>query len=170
MLVASLILLLLFIGLLLAPVSVHVHSLSKELYLNIWNICYARFVFLHQEPTIELSILSWKRAFYPLRKRGTTKKKKVSTSTRRKWKRPTFLTFRRVTRILSSFKVKEFTLDMDTRDVILNAYLIPLSVILINRGLSFRINNQNLFQLDLVIENRLIYVVKAVIESFIYTS
>ena len=169
MLILSIILLLLLIGLLAAPVSLHVHSLSKEFYANIWNVFFARVLIIQSELAIQLSFFSWKWIYFPLRgrsaKSNTSRKERTAKSKR--WKRPSFMTFDRIKAILSSFKIREFDLDIDTRDVVWNAYLYPISVLLINRGYPFRVNYQNRFHLDLVIENRLGSILKALIVSYV---
>ena len=167
MLIASLILLLFITGLLLAPVRLHVHSRSEEVYVNVWNMCYARLLLYASEPAIQISIFSWKKILFPFRPKKKKDDVRSKISSRKKWKRPSFLTFRRMKKILSSFTVKEFSLDLDSRDVVLNAYLFPVSHLLRNKNISFQINNANQFRLDLVIENRLGNVLKALIQSFI---
>lgn len=69
--------------------------------------------------------------------------------------------------LLSSFKIRELDLDIDTRDVVWNAYLYPLSIWLLNKGYPIRINYLNRFHMDLVIENRLGSVLKALILSYV---
>ena len=169
MLIVSIILLLLLIGLLVAPVSLHVHSLSKELYANVWNIFIAKVLFIQSELAIQFSLFSWKWVFYPFRRQGKERQKspKKRSSGKKKWGRASFLTVDRLKKILSSFKVREFDLDIDTRDVVWNAYLYPVSVFLLHRGYPIRVNYQNHFHLDLVIENRLGSLLKALIVSYI---
>ena len=168
MLTLILILLLLLIGLLLAPVSLHIHTLSKEAYVNVWKIFYAKLLLVQSEPAIQLSFFSWKKILYPLRqkRKEKAKAKEAAKTARKKWKKPAFLTFDRIKRILSSFKVQEFDLDIDTRDVVWNAYLFPISAFCLSKGYPIRINYMNRFHLDLVIKNRLGSLLVALILSF----
>lgn len=169
MLILSIILLLFVIGVLAAPVSLHIHSHSRELYANVWNILFAKALIIQSEFAIQFSFLSWKKLYYPLRSRKGKEKeiRKERTSPKKKGKRLSFLTLDRIKKMLFSFTIREFDLDIDTRDVIWNAYLYPVSAFLLHRGYPIRINYQNRFRFDLVIENRLGSLLKALILSFI---
>lgn len=169
MLIISIILLLLLIGLLTAPVSLHVHSHSKEFYANIWNVFFARLLIIQSELAIQLSFFTWKWIYFPLRSRSAKRitPPEEKATQRKKWKRPSFMRIDRIKAILSSFKIREFDLDIDTRDVVWNAYLYPVSAFLVYRGYPVRVNFQNRFHIDLVIENRLGSILKALIISYV---
>lgn len=98
--------------------------------------------------------------FYPLKKRPRKKKEKksVKKKVRMKW---SYLGT--AVRLLKSFEVKRFGMDLDTGNCITNAKLYPLFAFFNYRGGNFNINFRNENRLDLHIQNRPIRIIKSFI-------
>ena len=73
------------------------------------------------------------------------------------------MTIARMRRLLLSFRVKAFRLDLDTGNPILNARLYPLTYLPGPGTGAVRINFQNRNNIRLQIVNRPIYILKALI-------
>lgn len=93
--------------------------------------------------------------FYPLR---PDKKKKIK---KKKSRFP--LTIKQSYRLIKSFKIKRFYLDVDTGDCITNAKLYPVFSLLNFRKRQFNINFNGRNKLVLHIQNRPINIIKSYI-------
>ncbi len=104
--------------------------------------------------------------FYPLRKKSKTKKKKkeikkVETKPSKRFP----LSYSKVKRLLKSFKLKKFYLDLDTGDFTLNAKLYPVFAFLNHYYGGFHINFQGNNRVVLCLQNRPINIIKVFINS-----
>ena len=98
---------------------------------------------------------------YPLKKKRLNKQKKDKEKYLTKSKK--HLSFTRIFKILKTFKTKEFYLNIDTGNCILNAKLYPLFALLNYNTGNFHINFQGRNQLVLIIKNRPIDIIKSII-------
>lgn len=97
--------------------------------------------------------------FYPLRRKSDKKEKRKSVTKKKTWIRPnTGL------KILRSFKIKEFRLELDSGDYIINAKLFSIYAIVNADYRNIEINFQNRNSLFLIIENRPIYILKSIVK------
>jgi len=64
------------------------------------------------------------------------------------------ITFRRVMRMTSSFRIHTFKVDLDTDDYVLNAYLYPIVEIMRYRGVNVSVNFNGINGIVLDISNR----------------
>jgi hypothetical protein len=64
-------------------------------------------------------------------------------------------------KILKSFEIKRLKINWDTDDYILNAYLYPITPFLITENKSFNINFEGKQEVELIIENRLVRILKS---------
>jgi hypothetical protein len=117
----------------------------------------------HKEEIIRVRLRTFfmKFYFYPLRKRGTSKKKKQKKDVVKKKRNR--LGLRKALRVLRSFKVKHFLLDVDTGDCISNAKLYPVFTFLNYHFGAFHINFQGRNSLAVHLQNRPIYIIKSFI-------
>ncbi|GAA4941248.1 hypothetical protein GCM10023314_12830 [Algibacter agarivorans] len=110
---------------------------------------------------IRLNILFMKYYIYPLKKRRANKPKKAKKKHVTKPKR--HMSFIRIYKLLKTFKIKQFYINMDTGNYILNAKLYPLFVLLNYNIGKFHINFQGKNQLVIIIKNRPINIIKSFI-------
>ena len=97
--------------------------------------------------------------FYPLR---PDKKKKIKPKKKKKKSRFS-LTLKKAYRLIKTFKIKRFYLDVDTGDCITNAKLYPVFSLLNYRKGHFNINFNGRNKLVLHIQNRPINIIKSFI-------
>lgn len=88
--------------------------------------------------------------FYPLQQKKSKKKKSKKIKSKRKWD----ISLTTVVRLLKSFKVKRFYIDIDTSNCITNAKLYPLFALLNYQYGGFNINFDGRAKLLLYLENR----------------
>lgn len=110
---------------------------------------------------VKLNVLFLKFYFYPLRAKKSISQPKVKAKRRRKKRE--FLSFRTGLKLLNSFKVKRFWMDIDTGDCIVNAKLYPVFAFLDYKIGGFNINFQDRNQLVLHIQSRPIHIIKSFI-------
>ena len=119
----------------------------------------------HQEELIRIRIqaLFMNFYFYPLNTIGTPRKPRVTKKRGTKKKRK--MGFRKGLRILRTFEVKRFYVDLDTGNCITNAKLYPLFALLNQTKGDFRLNFEDRNQLILLMQNRPIHILKSIINS-----
>lgn len=105
---------------------------------------------------IKLRLLLFHFNFYPL-KRKTIKKSKKTV----KKKRNIRMTFTTLLRIVRSFKIKQFKIDIDTGDYITNAQLYPIAALLNYSKHAFYINFSGNTNMLLFVKNRPIRVIRS---------
>jgi hypothetical protein len=115
------------------------------------NFCY--FQVLPGEWKAVLRIAWWKReiSWSWLSKRRVRKAEKRR---KRTGKLGPATAWRKARRLLQSFRIRRFRLNIDTDDYILNAYLFPLFVFLNGKNRRLAINFQGLTVVDILVTNR----------------
>ena len=118
----------------------------------------------HKEELIRIHIqaLFMNFYFYPIKKIGASKKQKNTKA--RGTKKKGHVSFQKGIRLIRTFKVKRFYVDIDTGDCIINAKLYPVFALLNHYTGNFRLNFEGRNQLLLYMHNRPIHILK----SFIY--
>jgi len=140
MLVLLLLLLVFIIWMLVTPMIFRIDTESGVMSFKIWGLGQASLIWIEREPVLVLHIFWWKKRLYPYTwKKKTEQEEKPSKEKKRK-KRSGYFTFRRARKLLKSFRVKEFRLNLDTEDVILNAYLFPFFYFLNRKNIHTTIN------------------------------
>lgn len=159
----TVILLLLFlfvIALLFVPIQLYVNTDTSEYYVRVIGL--AR---VSVEPDkeelfrIRLKTLIFQHSFYPLRRKSEIRK----SNTEHKAKRSRKVQVRKIVRLLRSFEVRKFVLDIDTGDYMFNAKMYPVFVLLNNYVASFHVNFQDRNLLVIDIRNRPYKIIKSFI-------
>ncbi len=150
------------IYLLWVPIVLCIDTTTNQYYIQLKGLAKAK-IESHQDELLQvkLRVLFFTFQFYPLREIGRTKKKKPSK--RRRKKPSKRKDFRTVLRLLTSFKVKKFFVNIDTGDCIVNAKLYPVAALVNYRIGNFRINFQGRNQLVLYLQNRPIDIIRSFI-------
>ncbi len=114
------------------------------------------------EVVIRARIFFWQFDFYALRtpKMPARKPRKPKPQKQRRSK---FFTWRKMRRVVQSFRVRRFHLDLDTDDYVLNAYLYPLFYFASGPNRQLNVNFQGETNLVLQIENRLFRIIRAIL-------
>ena len=157
-------LLLLILYLLLTPIVLFIDTATNQYYIQLKGLAKAS-VEKHVEELIriKLKITFLSFYFYPLRKKSLPKAKKIiKKSAVNKRKR---IGIRKIFRMLRSFKVKRFLIDIDTGDCMTNAKLYPFYGILNYKTGTFNINYEGRNRMAVFMENRPIYIIKSFIKN-----
>lgn len=143
--------------LLFARVSLFIDTSTNQYFINLQGICRIN---AEKDETeilkLRLHIFFLHFIFYPFR----TDKKKLEI---KKKKSRFSLTIKQAYRLIKSFKIKRFYLDLDTGDCITNAKLYPLFSLLNYKRGHFNINFNGRNKLVLHIQNRPVYIIKSFI-------
>lgn len=146
------------IGLLLMPINLYLNTKYNQYYLTIGDFVK---VWLEGDKEeilkIGLKIFFYRHFFYPLRKREIPEQKKKKTKKRKTW------SVRKVSSLITSFKLKRFWLDIDTGDSIMNAKLYPLFSFANYYGIPCHINFNDTNLLVVHLQNRPINMIKSFI-------
>jgi hypothetical protein len=162
LLIVLLVLLALLFYLLLAPISLFIDTSTNSYYIQQKGIVKASIMGDKKEVfNVKLNVFFLKFYFYPLREKKGKSKPKIRT--KNKSKKRKFLSFKARLKLLKSFKVKKFLMDVDTGDCIINAKLYPVFALLNYKIGGFNINFQNRNQLVLYIQVRPIQIIKSFI-------
>jgi len=163
-----LILLLLVLSFLLfAPLQLEISSEGDFVRMGWGGLVQGRLVFMPDELLLNLRILFFRKKIYLLRikKKKTTEpieKKKKKTKKKLSWaiakKR-----FNLFNRILHSFKIRICKINLDTDDYVVNAYLFPVFYSLDRGKHNFSINYEGKIDVRILIENKGIWVLRALI-------
>ena len=126
--VVILLVVLLALGLLFVPIQIFIDTDTGKYYVGLKGLAKASFEPDEKELLrVRLKVLFYEHYFYPL-----TKPSKPKPTKSKKTKPKRRIKFRKVVRLLKSFEVKRFTLDMDTGDYVVNAnvshFCIPQSI------------------------------------------
>lgn len=162
--VVVVLLFLLLLGIMLVPLELCIDTTTNNYYLRIGAIAKAS---VEQDPKeiirIRLKALFRNFYFYPLRgeKKDSVKKIKRKKMKKRKKKIP----FKKIFRVLKSFKVKKLRVDVDTGNNITNAKLYPVFAFLNYHVGRFHINFEGRTQMVLLLQNRPIYILKSFINT-----
>ena len=153
--------LLLIIYLLFIPVILFIDTATNQYYIQLRGLAKAS-IELHSEEIliIKLRISFFNFYFYPLRKKRSSNTKKKKMIIRNGFKNIKKFGFRKILRVLRSFKIKNLVIDMDTGDWILNAKLYPILSYLNYKVGSFNINFEGRNRMALHMQNRPISIIK----------
>lgn len=155
-------LILLLLGLLLVPIQIYINTANNQYYLQLKGVARANLEGDTEEVIrIKLKVFFTNFYFYPLKKIGAAKPKKLKKSTVKKPKKG--IPVKKIRRVLNSFKVKELFVDIDTGDYISNAKLYPVFAFLNYYRGGFNINFEGRNQVVLFIQNRPIHIIKSFI-------
>jgi len=174
-----LVILLFLILLLLMPLRLHISSRGRFIYLGIPPVLSGRICWNQEDLRVGISIVFWRKnwgiadlAKVGENRLGKKEKKKLErpkkTSDKKKKQKPRIPKFfirklkKNWLRLIRSFRVKAFYLDVDSGDYVINAYLYPIFLWLAQSwGRPVRINfwGENHVEVNLV--NRSIYVLWA---------
>lgn len=155
-------LILLLLGLLLVPIQIYINTANNQYYLQLKGVARANLEGDTEEVIrIKLKVFFTNFYFYPLKKIGAAKPKKLKKSTVKKPKKG--IPVKKIRRVLNSFKVKELFVDIDTDDYISNAKLYPVFAFLNYYRGGFNINFEGRNQVVLFIQNRPIHIIKSFI-------
>ena len=161
--IVLIIFLMLITYLLFVPIKFYVNTTTQQYYLQILGLVK---VSIEADETqlirLNLKVLFFRFFFYPLKAIGSSKEeiKKANPKKKKSRNRMDYKTF---IRIIKSFNVEKFYLNIDTGNCIYNANLYPLFALLNYRKECFRINFHGNNQLQLVVKNRPIRIIKAFI-------
>ncbi|RIV34255.1 hypothetical protein D2V08_09515 [Flagellimonas lutimaris] len=146
--VVILLVVLLALGLLFVPIQIFIDTDTGKYYAGLGGLAKASFESDEKELLrVRLKVLFYEHCFYPLTKPSKPTKSKKTKPKRR-------IKFRQMVRLLKSFEVKRFALDMDTGDYVVNAKMYPIFVFLNQYVASFHINFENHNRLVVDIRNR----------------
>jgi len=155
-------LLLLTLYLLLIPIVLFIDTATNQYYIQLKGLAKANVEKDVEELIrIKLKITFLSFYFYPLRKKSSPKAKKlIKKSSVNKRKQ-----IRKIFRMLRSFKVKRFLIDIDTGDSMTNAKLYPFYGLLNYKTGIFNINYDGRNRMVLYMENRPLYIIKSFIKN-----
>ena len=156
--------LILIITLLWMPIELCIDTRSNQYYLRYGGLVKAN-VEGDEDEIIRLRLrVFWMQfKFYPLRKSKKEKKPKEIPKKKKKKVRDRIPDKRTMLRLMRSFRVKKFDVELDTGDSVLNAKLYPLYAVLPFTNIRFGINFEGRNELALVIENRPIRIIRSYI-------
>ncbi|MCB9267459.1 MAG: hypothetical protein H6558_20745 [Lewinellaceae bacterium] len=152
-LIALLILLLTWV--LFAPLSIRADTYEDKYYLQWGGIGKAELIPAPEDILIRLRVAFWKKDFYPLHFSARKSEKKEEPAPAEKKKRKRHFPFRRLIRVLKSFNIKDFRLEIDTDDFVWNAYLWPVvhNIAPLRRHITVNFQGRN--ECRILIQNRI---------------
>lgn len=143
------------------PIDIVVNTLGNQYYVRMGILARAM---VEGDETylfrIQLRTFFMRFYFYPLKKRKKKEKKSTTVSRKRRMK---ISDLQLGWRLLKSFQIKRFKLNLDTGNVITNAKIYPVFALLNYRGGNFGINFIGENQLVLHLQNRPIRILKSFI-------
>lgn len=154
---------LVFVYLLFTPIILSIDTISNTYYMRFSGLVKAS-VLGDKEAVlkVKVKILFFHFYIYPFRRNKDIKLKKTKNNLK-PIKRRKKMRLQKGLRLLKSFKVKRFFLNIDTGDCIANAKLYPVFALLNYKGGNFNINFDGRNQLILFIQNRPIHIIKSFI-------
>ena len=166
------ILLLLLVCILLFPLIIEIDTNSGLYRLRLPGIARFQVVFSYEELIeFRIGVFFFRFRFNPFRSKKKEKdKKKDKKAVKKKMDLSAFLSGSRLApRILRSFRVRRLWLEMDSGDVISNAFLFPAAYALQQENIRISINNESRNSLHLIVQNRLIRIVAILVRHYIKT-
>jgi hypothetical protein len=161
--------LLIFTFILFAPLQLKIDSKLGVYHIDWGGIIEGNFIPDHDnllQSKLKLRILFWSRSIKPFLHRGKSVKKKRSkkdiseASKKKKWKIPFKHPIRKIRAILNSFQIKDFEMNVDTDDYVMNAYLYPVFHLFSSKYRHLKINYEGKLELRFWVKNsgaRLLY-------------
>lgn len=155
-------LLLLIVGILIVPVELYIDTTINQYYLQLKGLARAS-VEEDNEEVIRIRLRAFFRDFYfyPLKKTGVAKTKKLKKLTVKKRRKK--VPVRKILNVLNSCKIKKLFVDIDTGNCISNAKLYPVFSFFNYYHGGFHINFQGRNQFVLQVQNRPIHIIKSFI-------
>jgi len=114
---------------------------------------------------IRMRVLFMNFYYYPLRKRTKETSKKLDSKPTKNLKKRRSYSFKTIYRLLRSFKIKRFFVDVDTGDFVTNAKLIPLFTLLNYTIANFKVNFEGRTHMALHMQNRPIHIIKTMLNT-----
>lgn len=154
LIIIALLLLAILVWLLFSPIRLKIDT-RESAYLCSWlGIGRVQLLPVTDDLVIQLQIWFWKKNFYPLRP-NPQKEKPKETRKKKKKRKMNFQKYKRKgLRLVRSFRVKAFRLNLDTDDYLQNSYLYPFFHLLSNNNRQLTINYRGETELLLIVENR----------------
>lgn len=106
-----------------APFSLIVDTYVNEYRIRWWGIGSAEVLFVPDDIVLHLQIGPWGKNFHPLRPSPGKAEKKAKASSKKPGRRAPF---HKIRRILKTFTVQEFKLELDSGNYVWNAWLFPI--------------------------------------------
>lgn len=147
-------LLLLTVGwVLIAPLTLRIDTVSGDYDLRLRGIGGMRLQAGPGDWVVKARVLFWKKEWdlwrwlgqARRRKKGDGKARQPKTSRRRSRR----ISWKKMVRILKSFRVRRFRVEIDTDDYVLNAYLFPVFHLLSRGRLQINFNGRNDIQIEI---------------------
>jgi len=162
--ILSILLLLIIVYLLLVPIRFFIDTSSNQYFIQAKGLAKASIVADEQEfIKINLKVFFFSFNFYPLKKEYSSQSKKVIKKVAKK-NRKKSLSFKTVLRVIKTFKVRQFRVDIDSGDCISNSKLYPVFAFLnYYKSNNFNVNFEGRNTVLLSIENRPIHIIKSFI-------
>jgi len=152
---------LLVLGLLFIPIQIYIDTDSARYFLRLKGLVRLSFEPDEKEIVrIRMRFLFLERSFYPITDSHTSRKKHGKEKKMGSGRR---LGFRKVIRLLKSFKVREFAWEMDTGDYITNAKMYPAFAFMDHYWGHCNINFQDRNHLRVDLRNRPIWIIKSIV-------
>ncbi len=150
--------------LLLMPIILSIDTANNEYYIQLKGLARA-YIEPHKEEIIrvKLKVFFMRFYFYPINEYYKRKKIKKLKSKKQKTKRRKNLGIHKGLKVLKTIKVKQFELDMDTGNVIINAKLYPAFAFLNYYKGGFNINFIGRNRLVVRLQDRPIDIIKVFI-------
>jgi len=157
-------LILVVIYLLLIPIILFIDTRTNQYYIQLKGLIKADLQADKDELVkIKLKVFFLNFKFYPLRrKKIATKSKKIKKYNTKNSSKSVKL--RNFIRMLRTFKIKRFLINIDTGDCIHNAKLFPLFTFLNRTKVNFKVNFEGRNQMVLHMQNRPINIIKSFIQ------
>lgn len=163
--VILILLVLLVIGLLFLPLEFYIDTQTEQYYVKFGGLAKAR-IEGHDTEVIVIKIQAFFTQFeyFPLRRESKLKKKSKSTQVNRvEQSKKGVRKLKTLWRVVRSFKVQQFHLDVDTGDCISNAKLYPVFALMNYHWGGFWVNFEGRNRLVVHITNRPIYIIRSFI-------
>ena len=154
--------LLLIIYLLVIPIRVYIDTLTNQYFIQFGGIAKANVLYDETEfLKLKLRVIGYDHYVFPLQWQSKINRKKRFNKTPKKSSFKS-LPIQKIWRVVKSFEVKQFLLDIDTGDCISNSKLYPVFACCnFYFGSRMLVNYQSRNRLLLSIENRPIRMIKA---------
>jgi hypothetical protein len=169
-----------FLWVLFGPLDFVVNTFKGEYYFQLRNVFRTSVIFDEDEIMfLNISVFFIGFNIHPLRlvlipgkkKKTGTKKKKKAKKKRvqriRSLKNMGIFILRLTWKTARTFKLKKLELDIDTRNVVTNAYLIPMFTVFNGKRTQLRVNYFGNNGVHIVYQNTLFLILRAVIKSYI---
>ena len=144
--------------LLLTPFEIQIDTLTGNYRLRWRGIASARLAGEADEPLLRLWLMGWRKelSLWDLAvSSGKREEREPKSRKKEGWKRPRWLTWRFALRLLQTFRVKIFRLQIDSDDYVLNAWLFPLFYRFSAGRRQLNINFSGRNELELYVTNRI---------------